>query len=147
MSPRKRSKASAEAIGSVIRAWRHRRNLAQKQLAAKAGVTPGTIGTFERGERTPSLELRAKICAGLELDPLIFCREVAAVEGREMRKLLGDNADPKELTVDELSASWDVLATSLKPWFLKLAVGLAGGESTSPPEREQAMRESQGSPT
>jgi len=131
MSPRKRSKASAEAIGSVIRAGRHRRNLAQKELAAKAGVTPGTIGTFERGERTPSLELRAKICAGLELDPQTFCREVAAIEGREMRKLLGDNPDPEELTVERLSAAWDVVFDYFKDIFLKAyESGSTGEEAT-----------------
>ena len=131
MSPRKVNKASAQAIGSVIRTWRHRRNLAQKELAAKAGVTPGTIGAFERGERTPSLELRAKICTGLELDPQIFCREVAAIEGREMRKLSGDNTDPEELTVERLAAAWDVVFDYFKDIFLKAYESGSPGEEAT----------------
>ncbi len=52
----------AVACGSVLRAWRVERGIAQDALALQAGVDRSYYGKLERGERQPSLSVLLK-CA------------------------------------------------------------------------------------
>jgi transcriptional regulator with XRE-family HTH domain len=120
------------AVGKVIKAWRRRRKLTQKELAAKTGLTPAAISAFERGESVPSLAARKKICAALEVELRDFDGEGAGIEGEQRPELPSQAAPPERLDMEELAASWDLLANLLKPWFLKLAEWL---------EREEKARD------
>ena len=40
-------------LSEALRKYRMQANLSQKTLAAKLGVTVGTLGTWERGQATP----------------------------------------------------------------------------------------------
>jgi hypothetical protein len=74
---------------AVVRAWRLAQRgssggvLSQRELAGLVGVSVGTIGEVERGERPPSYALRARLWslmqAGVELAP--------SVSGRARRRL------------------------------------------------------------
>jgi len=108
--------ANPQALGRVIKKWRRRRKLTQKELAARTGLTPATVSAFERSESAPQLADRKRICAALEVDLRDFDAEVAWTEREEKREIPGEAPVPGELTIEELSAAWD----DLKPLFMKL---------------------------
>jgi transcriptional regulator with XRE-family HTH domain len=112
-----RKTARPPAIGRVIKKWRRRRKLTQKELAAKTGLTPATISAFERGESAPSAADRKKICAALEVDLRDFDSEVTWAAGEEKS---GRAPVRRELTIEEISAAWD----DLKLLFMKLYEGV-----------------------
>ena len=55
----------SKIFGGVIKAWRFRADMSQKELAQKAGLSESTVGAIERGERRLSDENFVKICIGL----------------------------------------------------------------------------------
>lgn len=79
---------------AVVRAWRLAQRgssggaLSQRELAGLVGVSVGTIGEVERGERPPSYALRARLWSlmqtGVELAP--------SVSGRARRRLKRESA-------------------------------------------------------
>lgn len=68
----------ASACGSVLRAWRLERGIAQDAFALAAGVDRSYYGKLERGERQPSLAVLLK-CASAFSQPAAAL--VAAIEG------------------------------------------------------------------
>lgn len=119
-----KSLSRAKATGLVIKKWRLRRGLGQKELAAKAGLSSRSIGAFERGQRTASLLIQAKLCTVLELSPEVFLEEIAREE-QEVRKLRSQMTGQSEEagTVpaeEELSAAWDAVSNYFKTVFLAI---------------------------
>lgn len=57
----------AAAFGSIVRAERMKREIAQDEFALLANIDRSYFGKLERGERQPSLALILRISAGLEL--------------------------------------------------------------------------------
>ncbi|HYG60970.1 MAG TPA: helix-turn-helix transcriptional regulator [Thermoanaerobaculia bacterium] len=55
----------SKIFGGVIKTWRLRADLSQKDLAEKSGLSESTVGAIERGERRLSDENFVKICIGL----------------------------------------------------------------------------------
>ena len=53
------------ALGERIKALRMERELQQRQLAEKAGLTPSMVSQIESGRLTPSLNTLGKIAAAL----------------------------------------------------------------------------------
>lgn len=111
----------AHGGGQVIRAWRRRRKLTQKELAARTGYTPRDIRALERGEVALAARAIKKISAALAVESRDLEQEIAWRGSQEEPEPVGDASDPEELTIEELSTSWDVISNYLKPWFLKLA--------------------------
>lgn len=109
--------AEAHGGGQVIRAWRRRRKLTQKELAARTGYTPGDIRALERGEVALAARAIKKIGAALvAVESRDLEHEIAWANLQKVRQaLLG------ELSFETLSASWDVLTHKLKPLFLEVA--------------------------
>jgi len=52
-------------LGRVIRAHRKRAGLTQEQLAERAGLHRNYVGLVERGERNVTVDVLARIAAGL----------------------------------------------------------------------------------
>lgn len=59
-------------IGRRIRAARHVRGWSQATLAARSGIQPATLRTYEAGEREMSLRVIPQIAAGLGLPVLVL---------------------------------------------------------------------------
>lgn len=55
---------------------RQEQNLSAYSLAQKSGVSPQTIGYYERGERRPSMDCLVKLAFGLGLQPSELLRRV-----------------------------------------------------------------------
>lgn len=54
-------------IGSQIRHLRRSKDLSQRKLAEKVGVSPGWIGRLERGSHLPNIPLLVKIATALQV--------------------------------------------------------------------------------
>lgn len=136
-----RKAADPQTVGRVLKAWRRRRKLTQKELAARTGLTPAAISAFEQGGSDPSRAARKNICAALEVDLRDFDGEVAWIEGEERPEIASEAATREKLDLEELSKSWDLLASGLlKPWLLKLVEWMEREEKARDRrKREQAM--------
>jgi XRE family transcriptional regulator, regulator of sulfur utilization len=58
---------SAEILGARVRALREGMELSLRDLAARSGVSAPMLSQVERGETSPTLQVAARIAAGLEL--------------------------------------------------------------------------------
>ena len=68
MDKTKRKRAyEAFLIGKQIRYYRRIKDMSQRQLAYKAGVTVGWIGRLERGIHLPNIRLLFKISGALQV--------------------------------------------------------------------------------
>ncbi len=68
-----------EILGPRIQMLRKRYGLSMRQLAAKAGLTPGIVSCIERGKNSPSITTLSKLLAALDSDLQSFF----SVEGKE----------------------------------------------------------------
>lgn len=66
----------AKAFGTVIRAEREKRGIAQDAFAIAAHVDRSYYGKLERGERQPSLALMLRIARALECPGADLVRQV-----------------------------------------------------------------------
>jgi len=57
----------ATAVGPRVRALREAMGLSLRELALRCGVSPAMLSQVERGETSPTLQVAARIAAGLEL--------------------------------------------------------------------------------
>jgi DNA-binding XRE family transcriptional regulator len=58
----------SEELGGILKYYREKLELTQKQLANFAGIHPTTVGKIEGGERGMSLETFAKLAYHLDED-------------------------------------------------------------------------------
>ena len=58
---------SAEALGARVRALREAMDLSLRDLGERSGVSAPMLSQVERGETSPTLQVAARIAAGLEL--------------------------------------------------------------------------------
>lgn len=73
----------ATGIGDRIRYHRRRLGWTQKELAAKVGVSPGTIGMYETNQREPDLQMLRKLAAALGTTVADLIEEPGPSAGRE----------------------------------------------------------------
>ena len=59
--------ASPEVLGARVRALREAMDLSLRDLAERSGVSAPMLSQVERGETSPTLQLAARIAAGLDL--------------------------------------------------------------------------------
>ncbi|MDP4146174.1 MAG: helix-turn-helix domain-containing protein [Bacillota bacterium] len=60
------------AIGNRIKELRLQRSLTQKELSTLSGVSLSAIVKYERGDRTPNIEMLTKISGVLNVSPIEF---------------------------------------------------------------------------
>ncbi|HDS1308105.1 TPA: helix-turn-helix transcriptional regulator [Stenotrophomonas maltophilia] len=65
----------AQAFGTVVRALRTERGIAQETLANLAGIERSHIGKVERGEHAPTLAIIFKIAGALECSTAVLMAE------------------------------------------------------------------------
>jgi transcriptional regulator with XRE-family HTH domain len=67
MSTTELARTSPEALGARVRALREAMDLSLRDLAERSGVSAPMLSQVERGETSPTLQVAARIAAGLEL--------------------------------------------------------------------------------
>jgi transcriptional regulator with XRE-family HTH domain len=65
--PKPKRAYEAVLIGKQIRYYRRIKEISQRQLAYKVGVTVGWIGRIERGIHLPNIKLLFKISGALQV--------------------------------------------------------------------------------
>ncbi len=56
-------------IGQRIKECRESRNMSQKDLAAKIGISSGRLSNWEQGLNRPNADIIARICRALDISP------------------------------------------------------------------------------
>lgn len=132
---------TVETSGLLIRKWRERRHLSQKELASAAGVSCRHVSFLETGRSKASRKMVLRLCEVLDL-PFRARNEVLQVTGYEPifdeGGLHGPNAEDVSRTIDfmlgrhepgpavVLDGHWNVLRTNEAG--RKLLMFLLGGE-------------------
>jgi XRE family transcriptional regulator, stress-response regulator len=74
-----------ERIGEVLREVRMRQGRTLRQISQQAQVSLGYISEIERGQKEPSSELLAAICAALDVPLSVLLLEVSSRLAAEER--------------------------------------------------------------
>lgn len=84
----KKGNVALTAFGHSLRAHRNAANLSLEELAHRAGLNSGYLGTVERGEKNISLLKMLMLCEALELPPtlLVAVLDGLAISPSELRK-------------------------------------------------------------
>lgn len=54
--------------------WRHKRNLTQRELAERVGVTGPAIAAYETGKAMPRVEILFRIATVLDVDASVLLK-------------------------------------------------------------------------
>ncbi len=77
-----------KTVGNNIRLLRRARGMTQERLAEIVDVSGSYIGYLERGKRSPSLDLLAKIADVFKVDPAVLLTSADDATNRELKKLI-----------------------------------------------------------
>jgi transcriptional regulator with XRE-family HTH domain len=86
-----------ERIGEVLREVRMRQGRTLRQISNQAQVSLGYISEIERGQKEPSSELLAAICAALDVPLSVILLEVSA------RLAADERAEALAVTIDNVT--------------------------------------------
>src|SRR5215204_6850676 len=127
------------AIGPRVKALREAMDLALRDLAARSGVSAPMLSQVERGETSPTLQIAARIAAGLELrlSQLLRLDEdgIVTVVRREERRSGGADGHGYEILTPPLPGQRAEVSRHT------LAPGAATGGPGDPPMHEPGSRE------
>ena len=59
-------------IGNRIRKYREERNMTQKQLAERIGVSNSRVSNWEQGLNRPDADIVAAVCVALDVSPSLL---------------------------------------------------------------------------
>jgi transcriptional regulator with XRE-family HTH domain len=111
-------------LGERIKALRGERQLQQRQLAEKAGLTPSMVSQIESGRLTPSLHTLGKIAAGLGV-PIASLFDAAPAGKIAVTR----RRDYPRVTFDGSSERWAVLGAGLFEGKVRGVVSTLGPRS------------------
>ena len=116
----------SSALGQRIKALRAERDLQQRQLAEKAGLTPSMVSQIESGRLTPSLHTLGKIASafGLPIASLFDGTPVGSVH-------VSRKKDYPLVSFDGSSERWAVLGAGLFQGKVRAVVSTLEGKSAS----------------
>jgi transcriptional regulator with XRE-family HTH domain len=86
-----------ERIGEVLREVRMRQGRTLRQISNEAQVSLGYISEIERGQKEPSSELLAAVCAALDVPLSVILLEVSA------RLAADERADAIAVSIDTVA--------------------------------------------
>lgn len=72
------TKSLSDAFGKVLREYRERADLTQRELATAADLDKTYIGMLERGERQPTLDTLFRISEVLKVAPSTLVARISA---------------------------------------------------------------------
>ena len=111
-------------LGGRIKALRMERELQQRQLAEKAGLTPSMVSQIESGRLTPSLNTLGKIAAALSvpIGSLFDGRPAGRIQVTRQREY-------PAVSFDGNSERWAVLGAGLFQGKIRAVVSTLNGKS------------------
>src|SRR5215212_2987294 len=127
------------AIGPRVKALREAMDLSLRDLAVRSGVSAPMLSQVERGETSPTLQVAARIAAGLDLrlSQLLRLDEdgIVTVVRREERRRGGADGHGYEILTPPLPGQRAEVSRHT------LASGAATGTPGDPPMHEPGARE------
>ncbi len=112
------------SLGERIKALRMERELQQRQLAEKAGLTPSMVSQIESGRLTPSLNTLGKIAAALSV-PI-----ASLFDGRPAGRIqISRKRAYPVVSFDGSSERWAVLGAGLFQGKIRAVVSTLNGKS------------------
>ena len=127
------------AIGARVRALREAQRLSLRDLAERSGVSAPMLSQVERGETSPTLQVAARIAAGLELrlSQLLRLDEdgIVTVVRHAERRAGGADGHRYEILTPPLPGQRAEVSLH------RLAPGAATGGPGDPPMHEPGSRE------
>jgi XRE family transcriptional regulator, regulator of sulfur utilization len=133
------SEPAITAIGARVRALREAQRLSLRDLAERSGVSAPMLSQVERGETSPTLQVAARIAAGLELrlSQLLRLDEdgMVTVVRREERRKGGADGHRYEILTPPLPGQRAEVSRHT------LAPGATTGGPGDPPMHEPGSRE------
>ncbi len=114
----------SSSLGVRIKALRAERELQQRQLAEKAGLTPSMVSQIESGRLTPSLHTLGKIAAalGVPMGALFDAEPAGHIHVTRVK-------DYPVVSFDGSSERWSVLGTGLFQGKIRAVVSTLAGKS------------------
>lgn len=85
-----------------LREIRSKLRLTIDEMAEKLETKPRTIGGYERGERTPSIELGTRLCKKLNVNLNWFCTG----EGKMFNPIQRDKDELREMFTDIIESEF-----------------------------------------
>ena len=112
------------SLGERIKALRMERELQQRQLAEKAGLTPSMVSQIESGRLTPSLNTLGKVAAalGIPIASLFDGRPAGRIQVTRQREY-------PAVSFDGSSERWAVLGAGLFQGKIRAVVSTLGGKA------------------
>jgi transcriptional regulator with XRE-family HTH domain len=112
------------SLGQRIKALRTDRELQQRQLAEKAGLTPSMVSQIESGRLTPSLHTLGKVAAafGVPIASLFDAEPAGRIHVTRAK-------DYPVVSFDGSSERWSVLGTGLFQGKIRAVVSTLGPRS------------------
>jgi XRE family transcriptional regulator, regulator of sulfur utilization len=133
------SEPAITAIGARVRALREAQRLSLRDLAERSGVSAPMLSQVERGETSPTLQIAARIAAGLELrlSQLLRLDEdgIVTVVRRRERRAGGADGHRYEILTPPLPGQRAEVSLH------RLAPGASTGGPGDPPMHEPGSRE------
>ncbi len=80
--------ATAKSPPNRIREWRRHRGLSLEQLAERVGSTNQTIGRYERGERSVTIDVLLQLAPALGVKPADLLPDPESILSDEERRLM-----------------------------------------------------------
>jgi transcriptional regulator with XRE-family HTH domain len=133
------SEPALVAVGARVRALREAQRLSLRDLAERSGVSAPMLSQVERGETSPTLQVAARIAAGLELrlSQLLRLDEdgIVTVVRRGERRTGGADGHRYEILTPPLPGQRAEVSLH------RLAPGASTGGPGDPPMHEPGSRE------
>ena len=133
------SEPALVAVGARVRALREAQRLSLRDLAERSGVSAPMLSQVERGETSPTLQIAARIAAGLELrlSQLLRLDEdgIVTVVRRAERRAGGADGHRYEILTPPLPGQRAEVSLH------RLAPGASTGGPGDPPMHEPGSRE------
>jgi transcriptional regulator with XRE-family HTH domain len=129
-APRQPEKASARALGSLIRDGRRKAKLSQRQLAAELPMSQAHLSRIELGDHAPPSDaVLLRIAEVLTIDP----RELLRAAGRQAAGVTFEAIVLDRL--DQLARGLDDLRSTVERIERQLAATAPPAPAASPPKR------------
>jgi transcriptional regulator with XRE-family HTH domain len=107
------------SLGSRLRALRKERDLTQRELASRAGVSSNAISLIERGEISPSVATLQNLAAALSVKMSYFFEEDAQTNIVHIKASERPFLESKGVTIESIGKRLE--GQELEPFFVILA--------------------------
>lgn len=96
-------KYNAEVIGNIIKKEREKRELSQKQLGAKIGITGKQISNYEHGTPIPPIDILFKLCEIFDCELGYLLGEHSYSEGTQLQTAMCEALNLSTASIDTIT--------------------------------------------